>query len=167
MAQTDTFVIRAELDGTASIYRDIEIEPSKSLYKLAKAIVSAFGFDFDHAFGFYNGDPYAAKPRGPRYELFADMGDANPVVRGVKKTRIADAFPVVGHALLFLFDYGDEWRFRVKLKATGKKAAKIRYPRVVASRGEAPAQYPDPDEMSEDRPTYGINPVTGMKIKLG
>lgn len=35
--------------------RDIEIDPAKSLYLLAEAIVSAFGFNFDHAFGFYAG----------------------------------------------------------------------------------------------------------------
>jgi hypothetical protein len=168
MAQTDTFIIRAALDGEASIFRDIEIDASKSLYKLAEAIVAAFDFDFDHAFGFYSGLTPAKMLRvNPRYELFADMGDANPGVLGVKKTKIADAFPAVGHSLLFLFDYGDEWRFRVKLKATGNKIAKVRYPRVVTSHGVAPAQYPDPDEMSEDRPTYGINPVTGEKIKFG
>lgn len=167
MAQADTFIIRAALDGKASLYRDIEIEASKSLYKLAAAIVSAFGFDFDHAFGFYSGDPYGAKRTHPCYELFADMGEADPGVLGVKKTTITQAFPAVGHSLLFLFDYGDEWRFRVKLKAIGQKVAKTRYPRVVASHGEAPEQYPDADEMPENRPTYGINPVTGEKIKFG
>ena len=167
MAQNDTLIIRAALKGEASIYRDIEIEPAKSLYKLAAAIVSAFGFDFDHAFGFYGGAPYAAKRAQPRYELFADMGEADPDVLGVKKTKIGEAFPAVGHSLVFLFDYGDDWLFQVKLKGTGKKAAKARYPRVVASHGEAPEQYPDPDEMSENGPRYGINPVTGEKIKFG
>lgn len=167
MAQNDTFIIRAALDGKASIYRDVEIEPSKSLYRLAEAIVSAFGFYFDHAFGFYSGAPYGAKRKHPIYELFADMGDADPDVLGVKKTTIAEAFPAVGHSLLFLFDYGDGWQFRVKLKGSGTKVAKVRYPRVVASHGEAPEQYPPEPEMSEDRPTYGINPVTGQKIKFG
>jgi Plasmid pRiA4b ORF-3-like protein len=167
MAQTDTVIIRVALDGAASIYRDIEIETSKSLYRLAEAIVSAFGFDFDHAFGFYSGRPYAEKHRHPRYELFADMGDADAGVLSVKKTKIAQAFPAVGHSLLFLFDYGDDWLFRVKLKATGKKVAKVRYPRVVASHGEAPEQYPDADQMSEDGPRYGINLATGEKIKFG
>jgi hypothetical protein len=167
MAQTDTLIIRAALDGAASIYRDIEIEASKSLYRLAEAIVSAFGFDFDHAFGFYSGSARTAMRKHPRYELFADMGDADPGVLSVKKTKVAQAFPAVGHSLLFLFDYGDEWLFKVKLKATGKKVAKARYPRIVASQGEAPPQYPDPDEMSEDGPTYGINFATGEKIKFG
>lgn len=167
MAQNDTLIIRAALDGEASTYRDIEIEASKSLYRLAEAIVAAFGFDFDHAFGFYSGTPYATKRKYPIYELFADMGDADPAVLGVKKTKVGEAFPTVGHALTFLFDYGDDWRFRLKLKGTGKKVAKVRYPRVIASHGDAPEQYPDPDEMPEDGPRYGINLATGEKIKIG
>jgi hypothetical protein len=166
MVQNDTFIVRAALDGEASVYRDVEIEASKSLYKLAETIVSAFDFDFDHAFGFYSGAPYAAKRKFPIYELFADMGEADAGILGVKKTKISEAFPAVGHSLTFLFDYGDDWLFRVKLKGTGKKVPKVRYPRIVESKGEAPEQYPDPDEMSEDGPTYGINPLTGERIKF-
>ena len=96
--------------------------------------MSAFGFDFDHAFGFYSGDPFARRRSQPSYELFADIGEADPGVLGVKKTKVAEAFPAMGHSMVFLFDYGDEWRFRVTLKEKGKKIAKDRYPRVVAKR---------------------------------
>ncbi|MBR1273991.1 IS1096 element passenger TnpR family protein [Bradyrhizobium sp. AUGA SZCCT0283] len=152
MAGTDTFIFRAALQGSASIYRDIELDPAKSLYVLAEAIVSSFNFDFDHAFGFYTGLTLAKMHKTfPKYELFADMGDAAPGVLGVKKTRISQAFPEVGHTMLFLFDYGDDWLFRVTLRTTGNKSAKARYPRIVATRGEAPEQYPadddDPDEL--------------------
>jgi hypothetical protein len=168
MAQNDTLIIRAALTGKASIYRDIEIEASKSLYQLAQAIVSAFRFDFDHAFGFYSGlKPATMMRMSPKYELFVDMGDADPGVLSVKKTKVAQAFPAIGHVMLFLFDYGDGWHFRVKLEKTGKKIAKIQYPRIVATHGKAPKQYPDPDAFDEDAPTYGVNPVTGEKIKLG
>jgi hypothetical protein len=167
MAQNDTLIIRAALEGKTSVYRDIEIEASKSLYRLAEAILSAFGFDFDHAFGFYSGLKYPTMMRAsPRYELFFDMGDADPGVLSVKKTKVAQAFPAVGHAMLFLFDYGDEWLFRVKLETTGKKIAKVRYPRIVATHGKAPEQYPDPDAFDEDAPTYGVNPVTGERLKI-
>jgi hypothetical protein len=94
------------------------------------------------------------------------MGEADSGVLGVKKTRVAQAFPAVGHTMLFLFDYGDEWRFRVRLTTAGKKTAKVRYPRIVATHGEAPKQYPDPDAPDEDAPTYGINLATGEKIKI-
>jgi hypothetical protein len=149
---TETLIIHAALEGEPSIWRDIEIEPTKSLYKLAEAIVTAFGFYFDHAFGFYGGAPYAAKRAQPRYELFADLDDADPDVQSVKKTKIAEALPDVGNSLVFLFDYGDNWQFRVKLKGMGAKIARTRYPRVVASHGKAPEQYPQPEEEPEDGP---------------
>jgi hypothetical protein len=70
MAQNGTLIIRVALEHEKSIYRDIEIEASKSLYSLAEAIVAAFGFDFDHAFGFYSGLTHAKMMREhPKYEL--------------------------------------------------------------------------------------------------
>jgi pRiA4b ORF-3-like protein len=164
MAGADTFIFRVALQGSAAIYRDIEIDPAKSLYALAEAVVSSFNFDFDHAFGFYTGlTPAKMHKTFPKYELFADMGEADPGVLGVKKTRVSQAFPEVGHTMLFLFDYGDDWLFRITLRAIGKKAARVRYPRIVATRGEAPPQYPDEDDDPDDGPRFGVNPLTGEK----
>jgi hypothetical protein len=97
MAQSDTLILRVEPETEKSIYRDIEVEGSQTLYKLAEVILAAFEFDFDHAFGFYSGlTPTKMLSMNPRYELFADMGDAAPGVLGVKKTKIGHAFPAVG-----------------------------------------------------------------------
>lgn len=147
MKSSEILTFRVALAGQSSIYRDVEIEASKSLYDLAQAIVGAFDFDFDHAFGFYTGlTPTRMWDALPKYELFADMGEPTRGAVGVKETLIPQAFPNVGHTLLFLFDYGDEWLFRVKLTGIGAKLAKTRYPRVVAKRGAAPEQYPDPGD---------------------
>ncbi|MBP2232634.1 hypothetical protein J2847_005965 [Azospirillum agricola] len=81
----------------------------------------------------------------PRYELVADMGEGGDSL-SVGKTTVAQAFPKAGKAMTFLFDYGDEWRFRVEVLALGEREPRKRYPRVVASVGKAPSQYPDPDE---------------------
>lgn len=168
MPQNDTLILRVALEHDKSIYRDIEIGSSQSLYKLAEAIIAAFGFDFDHAFGFYSGLTRTKMWRtDPRYELFADMGETDPGAFSVKKTKISEAFPTVGHKMIFLFDYGDEWLFRVSLKAIGSKQGKTKYPRVVASKGDAPPQYPDPDDFDEDGSTWGINLTTGEKIEFG
>lgn len=169
MKSNQTFILRVALDGDNSLYRDIEIESSKSLYRFAEAITAAFDFDFDHAFGFYSGLTSTKMMRtDPRYELFADMGSADPGVRSVKNTRIAQAFPAIGHVLLFLFDYGDDWRFHVSLKEAATKLPKVRYPRVVATRGKAPPQYPDPEEeIDGEGPRYGVDPLTGKAIKTG
>jgi len=52
---------------------------------------------------------------------------------------------------LFLFDYGDEWHFGVKLLGTSeKKTPRARYPRVTAKRGKAPPQYPSWDDEDDE-----------------
>ncbi|MBK1839317.1 hypothetical protein JHL17_18055 [Azospirillum sp. YIM B02556] len=140
MVEAPTHIIRAALEP--DLYRDIEIPSDRSLYDLAAAIVRAYAFDLDHAFGFFPklaGHIYDAEPR---YELFADMGEGDGSL-SVRNTTVAQAFPRVRKAMTFLFDYGDEWRFRVEVLAMGKREPRKRYPRVVASVGKAPPQYPD------------------------
>ncbi|MEZ4867773.1 MAG: hypothetical protein R3C14_40985 [Caldilineaceae bacterium] len=56
-----------------------------------------------------------------------------------------------GQTFLYLFDYGDEWRFNVRVHAINPNAdAALEYPRLVESVGEAPPQYPDWDEDDEE-----------------
>ncbi|MBV8752576.1 MAG: hypothetical protein JO328_06930 [Hyphomicrobiales bacterium] len=142
MTDAGTHVFRVSLGS--KVYRDVEIASSNKLYDLAKTIVRVFDFDFDHAFGFYSnlkGNIYASPIK---YELFADMGESD--ARSVKRTRISEAFPSAGREMMFLFDYGDGWEFRVKTTGLGKKERGVTYPRLLKSLGDAPEQYP----MAED-----------------
>ncbi len=128
------------------LFRDIEIDSRKSLHELASGIVDALDFDFDHAFGFYSKltGPYHQSPE--KYELFADLEDGASDAGSVQDTTVVQAFPAVGKKMLFLFDYGDEWRFKVELTALGQKAPRARYPKILASVGKPPPQYPPMDE---------------------
>ena len=139
-------IITIRVTFEPGIFRDIEIAGSASLYKLAEAITHAFGFDFDHAFGFYSkltGSYY----RSPvKYELFFDTGDPSEGARSVMKTSVAEAYGKAKAKFLFLFDYGDEWLFKTERTGAGPKEAKVKYPRVAKSEGEAPEQYPDVEE---------------------
>jgi Plasmid pRiA4b ORF-3-like protein len=145
-------LIALRVSRDPKIYRDIEISGGASLYKLAEVINNIFGFEFDHAFGFYDNlkNPYKSKVV---YELFADMGE--PSVEGaksVKKSKVADAFDTDGKALAFLFDYGDEWLFQVKRIGTREQAAPKSFWKMIKSVGEAPEQYPEPEDDGDDRP---------------
>src|SRR3954454_19815530 len=114
MPCASTHIFRVRL--WPKLYRDIEIDSRKSLYDLAAAIVRAFGFDFDHAFGFFSRLTRHIYDSSVRYELFADLDDA-PVPEmarhsksgSVKRTTVAQAFPEVGSKMLFLFGYADHW----------------------------------------------------------
>ena len=46
---------------------------------------------------------------------------------------------------MYLFDYGDEWRFKVRVHAVNPDGPEGDYPRIVESVGEAPEQYPSWD----------------------
>jgi hypothetical protein len=48
--------------------------------------------------------------------------------------------------MTFLFDYGDEWLFRVEVIGQNQKQAGVKYPRQIKAAGKAPEQYPDLDE---------------------
>jgi len=153
------------------VVREIEMPADRPLEGLARAIVRAFGFDFDHAFGFYSGrSPRTLMSAAPRWESFADMpaapGAGGPRAGSVRRTSVAEAFPSAGSRLTFLFDYGDEWLFAVEALDFGEAVPRRRYPRVCAATGEAPPQYPEEDELEEDREIVAINPRTGERIVL-
>jgi hypothetical protein len=150
MKSSTTHIFRIVLDDDPTVSREIEIASEKTLSDLAKGIVEAFDFDFDHAFGFYPHEVGRGR-RGsePKYELFADMGEDTDAL-SVRKTQIADAFPQVGHSVMFLFDYGDNWQFTVEVIGTGEKVAKVRYPRVLKKVGTPPEQYGSWDEDDEE-----------------
>lgn len=43
--------------------------------------------------------------------------------------------------MLFLFDYGDNWEFIIRLESLGNKVAGGKYPKTIESKGKAPRQY--------------------------
>jgi hypothetical protein len=135
-------IFRASL--RARLYRDIEVLSSSTLADLAEAICAAFGFDMDHAYGFYSKLTGKLFDSPQRFELFADIAGGGS--RSVKGTRVTTAFQKVGSAMTFLYDYGDEWRFRAEVIGTGQALPDANYPRIVGKIGKAPPQYPDIDD---------------------
>ena len=124
------------------LFRSIQIPGSKSLFNLAKAIIAAFDFQFDHCFGFYD---QLRDHRNCRkaFELFVDIGEeGRPGAKGVKKIKISQAFDRVGEKLIMLFDYGDGWQFNVELKEIRKGDKGTAKPVIIESVGKAPVQYP-------------------------
>jgi hypothetical protein len=126
---------------TEKNFREFEIAGQASLYRLAEMINMFYGFSFDHAFGFYSDlDDYFESKES--YELFADMGE--PSVEGakrVKTTKISEAFDTDGKAFLFLFDYGDEWMFKVERVSSVPSTTPKEFSRLMRSVGKSPKQY--------------------------
>ena len=49
--------------------------------------------------------------------------------------------------MTFLYDFGDEWRFRVEVIETGSAEPGVAYPRIVSRIGTASMQYPDIEDL--------------------
>ena len=136
--------------GTAfagRVMRKIRLPGSRSLYNFARAITKAFGFYFDHCFGYYdNFERYHDSEMV--YELFVDIGEEplSPTTKGVQKIKICQVFQNPGERRLFLFDYGDGWYFGVELKEISFVNKWNLNPVVLESIGEAPSQYPIPEQ---------------------
>jgi hypothetical protein len=143
-----TCIFEVRLLRHKNISRTIEVPEAWSLYRLAEAVIDAFGFDFDHAFGFFDSDaePYHLFAAGRKYELFTDMieegQDIEPTGAGsVKKTMVSEVWQKPGDRIVMLFDYGDDWRFRIVLKAWDLQDTRRKYPVILEKTGRAPKQY--------------------------
>jgi hypothetical protein len=130
-------------------YRVLAVPERLSLHDLAESLVEAFGFDFDHCFGFYDNLKSWVDAK-ECYEVFKDLEEEEPESmlepsksKGVKGTKVSEALNEVGKRMLFLFDYGDEWHFIIQFKGVEPAEKGARYPKVVESVGEAPPQYPN------------------------
>ena len=138
-----TYIFKTNLLEDKKVSREIEITGTSSLYKLAEAIVRAYAFDFDHCFGFFsditNGN-YSNSEK--QYELFTDIDDIESTgAESVKKTKISSVWKKSGDKMMFLFDYGDNWRFVIELKSFGEKDKNKKYSQVLDRKGKAPEQY--------------------------
>lgn len=127
-----------------AIHRTLELKGSTSLYNFAEVIVNAFGFQFDHCFGFHDNLNDAYGNSREVYTLFADLeeGAEDPREESVKENFVYKVF-APKKKMLFHFDYGDDWMFLVNcLDVVEPDAGKV-YPLVSKVTGKAPEQYPD------------------------
>ena len=125
-----SFVISASL-GTGC-YRHIRIGQGDTLERLHEAILDAFGFDDDHAHAFFL-DNRAWSQASAFYSRYID--EAEHFTNEYKLCEVLS----MGQKFLYIFDFGEEWRFSCKvLRELDEPTEK---PQVVRVSGEAPEQY--------------------------
>ena len=155
-----TFRVRVLGGGYAppdlgDVWREIEVAANQTLADLGDAIPLAFDFDDPHLWSFFLSSK--AWDRATEYALHSEanlLGGARPRAAGRIQLREAPFPGATGKKeFLFLFDYGDEWHFGVKLRRLTEQAEPgAHYPRVGARQGDAPPQYPalEDDEDEDD-----------------
>ena len=115
-------------------WRRIVIPGELSLESLADAILQAFDFENDHLYHFEYRDQ-----RGQTLQIVCpQIRDANAWTDevAIQSLPLAD-----GTSMTFLFDYGDDWKFTVKLESVTEDDPTLKEAKVIQSSGRAPAQY--------------------------
>ena len=121
-------------------YRHIQISESATLYKLSSAILDAFDFYDDHLHSFFMNN----RAWDSDFEYASSRGGELDGSRGYSdKARLSRFRLVKGDKFLYIFDYGDDWRFHIKVLRIINEPTKI--PLVLKSVGEI-NQYEDEDE---------------------
>lgn len=120
--------------SVAKAWRRFAVQGDVYLECLAGSILNAFEFDFDHLYMF----TYKTK-LGIACSVHHTFMQEPPYVDEV---RIGDMELDEGDKFDFIFDFGDNWRFKIKVeRITEAEPAADRKALLIKAKGEAPHQY--------------------------
>lgn len=126
------FVFRVSL---RKVWRRIAISSESSLDVLVGCVLDSFGFDNDHLYQFTYRDEFGAT---------ITIADPRCGEGPFTDEELIGELPLTpGQSMALLYDFGDSWRFDVKLESIEPPGAKRKLPKVLEEHGEAPEQYPD------------------------
>ena len=134
--EADTYIFKVSL--SRNTWRKIEVSSTHTLEDLHRAIQLAFSFDDDHLYAFYLDGKKYSRNWDQVYNC-PRSGDGNSTADAI----IGQLGLQRGQIILYLFDFGDEWEFSVKLEEVLQKGTKLPHPKIIEFKGEAPEQYPD------------------------
>ena len=133
--QEGVYVFKVSL---GKIWRLIAVPSSYNLASLANAILDSVDFDDDHLYEFTWRDRFGAQVTAGH-----DYTEEPPFASEMKLGKLGLR---PGQTMKFLFDFGDNWLFDVKLERIDPPSPRMKKPRVLESHGKAPEQYPSWDE---------------------
>ena len=131
-----SFIFRVALGK--DIWRLIALPADDTLDDLASWILRSMKFDNDHLYEFRYRDRLGATAQ------HRPPGDGRGSLDGRGRDRRRCRCEP-GQTMEFLFDFGDDWRFDVKLERIEPPGAKIKAPAILEKHGKSPEQYPDSD----------------------
>jgi hypothetical protein len=129
------YAFKVKFNWNKRIYRTIELRSEQTLDDLHFAIQRAIDWDADHLYSFFVG----SVAHDDRYRISCPYEEDYPP--WTSEVQVGDLGLSKRHKFLYYFDYGDSHGFEVEVVDIRPQAEPGEYPRVVDSRGEAPAQY--------------------------
>jgi hypothetical protein len=129
------FIFRVSL---GKVWRRLAVPSKCSLDDLVAVILDSVKFDEDHLYEFTFRDSFGAEARV--MHPYCDEGPFGDEL-------CVGALPLSpGQSMRLTYDFGDCWRFDVKLERVDPPDRRIKAPRILESHGKAPEQYPSYDD---------------------
>ncbi|MFZ3076894.1 MAG: hypothetical protein WA139_00380 [Candidatus Aenigmatarchaeota archaeon] len=131
------------------VERKIEVKEAQTLDDLCEAIIlKSFGWDDPHSYSFFFDNKPFSQNRKMEYssntEEVDEFGKPNSTDVKLKNLKFRK-----GQKILFIFDFGDEHRFGIKVEGFGETQKGKKYPLILEEKGKAPEQYEEADEDEE------------------
>jgi len=121
------------------LYRHIQIDENNTLYDLHSIILESFDFDDDHLHAFYMNNRIG----DISFTYVSPFMDIDFKVRYSDEVNISKFGLTKGSKFIFLFDFGEYWKFQITVLKTVNERTSI--PKILKSVGEI-SQYGDDDE---------------------
>ncbi len=138
-----SFVLRVNHRTLPEVWREIELAEDNTLEDLHLTIQSAFRWLDDHLYSFYLS--------GDRWDRDSEIGSPwSDTALHTHQVQMAQLDLREGQTFLYFFDYGDSHEFDVTVLKINPLAPKADYPRILDYHGQAPPQYPDIDEETDE-----------------
>ena len=126
----EVFIFKVSL---GKVWRWISIPASDPLSNLSRAILDAFDFDDDHLHCFRCRDRFGRAISIYHYDM-REKPTSDDVLVGEIPIRLCEA-------MVYVFDFGDDWRFNVLLEAIDPPDSQLKKAEIIESHGKAPEQY--------------------------
>ena len=127
------------------IWRRLEVPSDMSLVALHDVLQMSFDWGDDHLWQF--------TAAGQVY----GVGDIGVPHRNAKRVTVGELAPRKGAAFEYLYDFGDEWRHRIRVEEVGPGEPDVGYPRCLTGRLAAPAEHPDEFEDEDDLGSFDVD----------
>lgn len=125
------------------VWRRLAVPDRISLDELSVAVLDAFKFDdHEHLYEFRYQDQ-RGKPR-LYYHPYTDDGPY------ADEITVGEMGLPEKQTMKYLFDYGDSWRFDLRLERIEPTDKRVKKPRVLDAAGKPPKQYPDWEEETDE-----------------
>jgi Plasmid pRiA4b ORF-3-like protein len=135
--EPDVYIFQASLVGVRGVSRKLALRGDKTLEDVHRLLQAAFDWDDDHLYAFWPSGKFWDRQPGAGFGRPGFCRDSGDRSARIQLDRLGLS---VGQSVAYVFDFGDEWRVRLKLVDV-RDAGDAPGTAVLESRGAAPPQY--------------------------